>query len=229
MKVLLFCAHPDDEVIAMGGTIKKFANLGAEIRLVHFSPGAEGYATLEEKDKICDIRAKETANVCELLGIGSYHNLQHLDWNIEVDNHSYRQVIEEIREFQPDVVFTHPASDYHDHINVNQVVNEGWFHAPLECAMEQHPVWKEVPLYEFEVIIPQQRPEIIVDITDTFEYKLKAMSLYYSQTGVVGGSAQMLEGRALMRGQLIGVKYGEAFSRSLMRPWKVTDLNKLLD
>ena len=56
MKILVFCAHADDEVIGLGGTIRKFANAGAEIRLVHFSAGAEGYATREEKSTIVAIK-----------------------------------------------------------------------------------------------------------------------------------------------------------------------------
>ncbi len=228
VKVLLFCAHPDDEVIGMGGTIRKFSEQGANVRLVHFSPGAEGYATPAEKATICETRRQETMKVCDVLGIASYRNLGLLDWSIEVGNDTYRMVIEEIRSFQPDIVFTHCASDYHDHKNVNQVVNEGWFHASLECAMEEHPVWKDVPLYEFEVIVPQHQPQLIVDVSDTFQYKLKAMECYYSQTGVVGGSAQMVEGRALMRGQQIGARYGEAFSRTLMRPRGIHDVKELL-
>ncbi len=86
MKILIFGAHPDDEVIGMGGTIRRFADAGATVRLVHFSPGAEGYASPAEKNTICAERAAETAAVCKLLGIAEYVNLQQLDWNIEVDN-----------------------------------------------------------------------------------------------------------------------------------------------
>ena len=71
-------------------------------------------------------------------------------------------------------------------------------------------------------------PEIIVDITDEFDEKLKAMEIYSSQTGVVGGAGQMLSGRALMRGQTIGVNYGEAFRRSKMRPWKFSDVQEFI-
>ena len=124
MKILVFCAHPDDEVIGLGGTIRKFANAGADIRLVHFSAGAEGYATIEEKSTICATRAAEVEKVCKILGISSYVNYGLLDWSLSVDNSTYRRVIEEIRTFQPDAVFTHFESDYHDHRSVSKVVAE---------------------------------------------------------------------------------------------------------
>ena len=229
MKILDFCAHADDEVIGLGGTIRKFANAGAEIRLVHFSAGAEGYATREEKSTIVATRAAEVSKVCGILGISSYANYSLLDWSITSDNSTYRLVIEEIRSFQPDAVFTHFESDYRDHRNVSSAVAEGHFHASLACAMEAAPVWKDVPLYHFEVIKLIPEPELIVDISDTMDAKLKAMEVYASQTGVVGGADQMLESRAGMRGQTIGVRYGEALVRNKMRPRKISELNKLLE
>ena len=229
MKLLIFCAHPDDEVIGMGGTIRRFADAGAQIRLVLFSAGAEGYADRAEKDRICDIRAGETDRVCRLLGISSHVNWRRQDWDIEVNNAMYRAVIEEIRAFRPDAVFTHAYGDYHDHRNVHRAVSEGWFHAPLACAMERHPVWKAVPLYEFEVISLLPHPTVTVDITAAFEVEQQAMAIYSSQAGVVGGAAQLLEGRALLRGQAIGVKYAEAFSRSTLRPRAISRVETLLD
>ena len=58
-KILIFCAHPDDEAIALGGTIRKFADEGAEVTEVIFATGNEGYSRIEEKDRIMEIRAKE--------------------------------------------------------------------------------------------------------------------------------------------------------------------------
>lgn len=229
MKILVFCAHADDEVIGLGGTIRKFADAGADIRLIHFSAGAEGYASPEEKETICTTRAAEVKKVCRILGISSYRNFNLLDWSITADNSTYRLVIEEIRSFQPDAVFTHLESDYRDHKNVSTAVAEGHFHASLACAMEAAPVWKNVPLYHFEVIKLMPEPELIVDISGTMSAKLEAMEVYASQTGVVGGADQMLESRAAMRGQSIGVRYGEALIRNRMRPRKITDLNTLLE
>ena len=227
MNVLIFCAHADDEVIGMGGTIRKFADNNCNIRLVMFSAGAEGYATIAEKDTICATRDRETREVCKLLGISSYRNLNQLDWDLKVNNQLYNEVIGEIRSFQPDVIFTHRFGDYNDHQSVSKVVNEAWFHAALDCAAVNGKAWPMVPLYEFEVIEMMTDPGFIVDITDTFSTKIAAMNIYNSQTGVVGGAEQMLTGRALLRGQQANIRYGEAFRRSVYRPALIKDVNDL--
>ena len=228
MRALVFAAHPDDEVIAVGGTIRKLANAGAEIRLVHFSDGAEGYTTLEEKHTIVDLRRQETGQVCAILGIGSYTNLHLQDWNLQVGNSTYHAVIREIRTFKPDIVFTHTRADYHDHMTVHDVVTDGWFHAPLPCAMDLGPVWKYVPLYEFEVRQPISAPSLIVDVSDTFDAKVKAMQCYGSQLEHVGSIFQMMEGRAKERGYLGGGLYGEALLRTTFHPIPVHNVNDLM-
>jgi len=229
MNVLVFCAHPDDEVIAMGGTLRLFAQMGAKIRLVIFSAGAEGYGQREDKATITQTRQKEVEAVCDILGIAEYFNLQGLDWNLRVSNEGYRHVIHHIRQFKPDVVFTHTPSDYNDHFAVSQTATEGWFHATLACAMEDEPVWKHVPLFEFEVIKPIARPTHVVDISRTYAFKEKAMEVYSSQFGVVGSIFQLMEGRALERGYTAGVQYGEAFLRSNYRPRTIRHLTSMLE
>ena len=229
MNILVFCAHADDEVIAMGGTLRKLANAGARIRLVMFSEGAEGYSKPEDKTAIVQTRQKETEAVCRILGIQEYINWHGLDWSLPVNNAAYREVIHHVRSFRPEIVFTHCKADYSDHMAVSQATTEGWFHASLPCAMEEDPVWKLVPLYEYEVLQPIAQPSHIVDITDTFAVKEQAMKVYGSQAGIVGGIFQLMEGRAKERGYLIGAQYGEAFNRSRYRPRAVRHVEILLE
>ena len=228
-KVLVLAAHADDEVIGAGATIRKLANDGATIRLVICSEGAEGYTTLGEDKKIVARRQRETEAVCRILGIKEYFNEHWLDWNFKVENASYHAVVRHIREFQPDLVFTHRFGDYNDHKVMHDVVVDAWFHAAIPCAMKLGPVWKHVPLYEFEVLEQMAEPSVVVDVTDTFAAKVKAMERYVSQHKLVGSIFQLMEGRALARGYLIGAKYGEAFRRVTYRPRKVTEVGRLLD
>jgi len=228
MRVLIFCAHADDEVIGMGGTIRKFANAGAQIRLVIFSAGTEGYNAIEEKDSIAAQRRRETEAVCKILGIAEYINLGQLDWDLRVDNETYHAVVRHIRDFKPDVIFSHFYSDYNDHQAVSKVTREGWFHAASPCAMIEGEVHPMAPLFDFEVVDRMPSPSLVVDISDTYSAKVEAMGCYVSQLDYMSGVFQLMEGRAQERGYLIGVKYGEAFLRNNYRPGPVTRVEQML-
>ena len=39
MKILILAAHPDDEVLGMGGTIKKLSDAGNDIKIIFMSTG----------------------------------------------------------------------------------------------------------------------------------------------------------------------------------------------
>ena len=230
MKVLVIVAHPDDEVIGAGGTIRKFANAGAKIRLVVFSAGAEGYTTAREKTTIVKQRAKELKEVCRILGIQEFFNEGWLDFDFRTGNKGYHTVIGHIRQFKPDLVITHRFGDYNDHKVSHDTVTDAWYHAAIPCVMNEGPIWKHVPLYEFEAVQLHAEPQIVVDITDTYQVKVKAMQAYGSQLNLVGGVNQLMEGRALARGWLIGVKYGEAFRRvTYYRPRPISDVRQLQD
>jgi len=229
MKVLVICAHPDDEVISMGGTLKKLSDSGACIKLLMFSDGAEGFSSTKEKSTIVQRRHQETKKVCSVLGISQYVNLHCLDWDLKINNDGYRAVIQHIRTFQPDMVFAHSNADYNDHKVVHHTALEAWFHAALPCAMDMGPEWKLCPFYEFEVLESISKPSIVMDITETFDSKIEAMKCYESQHQIVGGIFQMMQGRALERGSLIGVKYGEAFNRHNYRPEAIKNVEQLLN
>ena len=73
-RALVICAHPDDEVLGLGGTIKKMTNAGIQVDVLMFANGNEGYTTMEEKDRIVDIRRKEREAVQQILGIRHFEN-----------------------------------------------------------------------------------------------------------------------------------------------------------
>ncbi len=49
-KVLIFSPHPDDDVISMGGTLKKLRNQGHEVSVAYMTSGSNGVKN-HEADK----------------------------------------------------------------------------------------------------------------------------------------------------------------------------------
>ena len=57
-KVLIFGAHPDDEIL-MAATVAKFSDAGMRVVVVTCTNGCEGYPRLEIKDEVVEMRRKE--------------------------------------------------------------------------------------------------------------------------------------------------------------------------
>ncbi len=87
---LIICAHPDDEVLGLGGTIKKLTNQGTEVNVVMFANGNEGYTALDDKERIVEIRRKEREQVQQLLGINHYETYSYNDYAIPADETTYK-------------------------------------------------------------------------------------------------------------------------------------------
>ena len=66
MKILIVAAHPDDEVLGMGGTIKKLSKMKNEIFLCVVSEGAS--AQYSDK-KMIEVRRKACEKAGKKLGI----------------------------------------------------------------------------------------------------------------------------------------------------------------
>ena len=66
-KILVFSPHPDDDVIGMGATIKKFIDAGKEVVVVYQTSGSNG------GNKI--IRQKESIHALGLLGLDDTDNI----------------------------------------------------------------------------------------------------------------------------------------------------------
>jgi LmbE family N-acetylglucosaminyl deacetylase len=226
-RALLICGHLDDEAIAMGGTIRKLANQGVEISMIAFGNGSEGYDDISLKDKIIDIRHKEREEVGRILGVRNFEGYDYGDYEIPADAKTYSACIRAIRKYKPDVIFTHYWKEYMVHRNVATIATEAWWQAGWQSSLELGEPWKARALYHFEVIEPLPNVSHVVDITDTFEAKMRAMRAYASQHAVVAGIIQQIEGLAMYRGSVVGAKYGEGFLRSGFVPRRVTSFDEL--
>ena len=61
-KILVICAHPDDEVLGCGGSLLKHRDIKNEINLVFVFEGSSArYDTLNNKKIIKDIQNRENA------------------------------------------------------------------------------------------------------------------------------------------------------------------------
>ncbi|HOK56282.1 MAG TPA: PIG-L family deacetylase [bacterium] len=179
-KVLIFGAHPDDE-ITMAGTIFKMANSGTKVVVITMTDGCEGYPVLEMKEKIVEIRKKEAKECDKILGISKRIFLDIPDMGLVNNKEILKKCIKIIREEKPDAIFTHGPEDNHrDHINTHFISVEARWHAGEPVSAEFGSPWYTPHLYYYKGIT-KGLPSVIIDVTDVAEKKYEALITQTSQ------------------------------------------------
>lgn len=234
-RILAVHAHPDDIEFQCAGTLALLKQRGCELFVATMTAGDCGSAELGP-DEISAVRRGEARAAADLLG-AEYACLEFQDLSICVDNDSRRRVTELVRKARPDVVITAPPVDYmSDHEMTSRLVRDATFNA--SCPNYATRQWDPAPpteripaLYYVDPIegidwygrpIP---PDFVVDITSTFDLKLRALACHDSQRAWLRrqhGLDEYLEGCRRWsgrRGSEIGVPYGEAFRQHKGHPY----------
>lgn len=223
--ILAIGAHPDDIELGCSGTIINEINNGKKVAIVDLTQGELGTrGTIET-------RYKEAADAAQIMGVFARENLQLPDGFFENNPATQMKLIRAIRKYQPDIVLANAPEDRHpDHGRASRLIADSCFFAGLrkiETSDDEgraQEAWR--PKYVFHYIQDRyQEPSFVVDISEVFEQRMKAISAYSTQffTKVVEdddspqsyiSTPEFLESiiaRARMMGKRIGVKFGEGF------------------
>lgn len=221
-RVLVIAAHPDDEVLGCGGTIARFRDANAPVRVVFLAEGITArYDPPEfETPKVKAESAARNANAVKalaLLGVEReavflaerpccrLDQVPLIDLVKEVEGH--------IREFRPSQLLTHWGQDTNiDHCLAHRAV----LAATRPIAI---PYLRRI--LAFEVLSSSEwntttafPANAFHDITGQIDRKLEAMAAYGDEMRQPPHprSAQVIRGLASFRGAQAGVTYAEGFS-----------------
>ena len=222
-KVLIFAAHHDDEVIGAAGTIKKLVDLGIEVDVVFATDGSTGVDhTRSFEKRIKSVRIEESENVARFLGIKNTYNWSESCQNLKYSARLLQKAIKQIRKTKPDLIITHTTREKHiDHCELSKIVTQAAWKSSEDILPNLGEVHRVEHVWGYEVVDVYEKIDYIVDISDTFKYKLQAMAMYNSQTNVVSGINQLMTGLSMMRGYEIGVKHAEGFKNINTLPTRV--------
>lgn len=215
-RVAVIVAHPDDEVLGCGGTIRRHTLAGDQVHTIAIADGETSRDAGASKEQIAAREANMRA-AAKVLGVAQHiaHRLpdNRLDTVPLLD--LVKLVEGHIREFAPNIVYTHYADDLNvDHRRVNQAVLTAC--RPQPDAPVHSILFFELPSSTEWQAATNGRgfaPNYFVDISETLEAKLQALRVYDGQMRPWphARSYQAVEHLARWRGATVGCAAAEAF------------------
>ena len=222
LDVLAIGVHPDDVELGCAGTLINEVRRGKKAGIVDLTQGELGTrGTIET-------RYQEAADAAKIMGVVARENLKFRDGFFRNDEEHQLKVIQALRKYRPDVVIANILEDRHpDHGRAGNLVYEACFLSGLrqvktvgEDGAEQDK-WRPRMLLHY-IQDRFYEPDLIVDITDSFEQKMEAVRAYRTQFHDPASAEpntyisspefmQAIEGRARLLGKRIGVQFAEGF------------------
>jgi len=222
MNVLVIAPHPDDELLGCGGTLLRKSNEGDNIAWLLMTSISEKYGWKEE---FVHRRETEIRRVCDGLGIKNENLFRFNFPTSKLDNEPLDNLIKKISEviksYEPNQVFLPYPGDVHSDHRIT-------FEAASACMKWfRHNSIKQVYLYEtpsetdfsLDARYMKFTPNSFIDISQTFENKLKLLEIYASEIGdfPFPRSIDSIRSLAMHRGSQAGFRYAEAFQLILNR------------
>lgn len=222
LDLLAIAAHPDDVELTCGGTLLKMAQAGYKTGILDLTAGEMGTRGTPE------IRAKEAERAAKILRASWRGTLGVPDSDVQPTRQHKLRLAAMIRELRPKtVILPYWEARHPDHYHASTLGYEGCFLAGLK----QLPIEGE-PHRPFKILYStayaEVRPTFIVDITEQYDQRRRAILAFASQFRPKRGESrsrfrkanvflaidrleEQMNQLARHYGEMIGVRYGEPF------------------
>jgi bacillithiol biosynthesis deacetylase BshB1 len=175
LDILVFGAHPDDVELGCSGTVIKEVQRGKKVGIIDLTRGELGTRGTAK------IRDSETKAATEIMGVEIRENMNFKDGFFKDDEQHKLSLIKKIRQYKPEIVITNAVSDRHpDHPRGSQITVDACFLAGLEKIETGQEIWRPKAIFHY-IQFNNLSPDIIVDISNQMELKLKAVKAYKTQ------------------------------------------------
>ena len=224
LDILAIGVHPDDVELGCSGTLISEIKRGKKAGIVDLTQGE-----LSTRGTV-ETRYQESANAAQIIGASVRENLKMRDGFFRNDEAHQIQLIETIRKYQPEIVIGNILSDRHpDHGRAGHLISTACFLSGLvkietkDKNGSKQEKWR--PKYFLQYMQDwYHEPDLLIDISDVFDQRMKAIEAYATQFYTSVGDTEGLQtyistpdfldsiiARARMLGKRIGVKYAEGF------------------
>jgi bacillithiol biosynthesis deacetylase BshB1 len=215
--LLAIAAHRDDIELTCAGTLIKAADQGHTTAVLDLTAGEMGTRGSAE------LRAEEARHAAQILGVAERRNAGLPDGRLQNSEDARRLVVEAIRHFAPRVVILpYPVGRHPDHRVGSELARDACYLAGLArypAAGAPHRPFKI--LYALAYREDPVKPSFVVDISEQFERKMRAIRCYSSQfdgatsAGEIFPTGQdlygLVETQSAHYGSLIRARYGEPY------------------
>jgi LmbE family N-acetylglucosaminyl deacetylase len=229
-RVLVVLAHPDDPEFFCGATIARWVKAGHMVSYCLLTCGDKGTDIRSQSpDELCCIRQAEQRAAAAVLGV---HNLSFLDYQdgyLIPDLGLRRDITRIIRQERPDILVTcDPTALYVGNSRLNHPDHRAAGQAALDAvypAARNHlyfvELWQDEKLEPHNVqevwVCGALEPNVILDVTDTWEIKIKALFEHKSQVGDPEKLAERMRNRRAVDSTSEAPRYEEKFRRLVIR------------
>lgn len=229
--ILTVGAHPDDIEFGASGTIAKWVEEGGTAYYAICTDGSRGSSDPKmTHDRLAKIRKKEQEEAAKVLGVKKVFFLNHTDTELVADLTLKEEIVRVIREVRPNIVITMDPTFYFttnligwdtgfvnhtDHRAAALATMDACFPLSRDRLTFQNLEKEGLKPHKVEelLLVGLEKKDFIVDITNTFAKKIKALSLHKSQFDDFEDVKKRVTTRAKMWGKARGYKFAENFIR----------------
>lgn len=236
LHILAIGAHPDDVELGCTGTLLNHIRKGQLAGVIDLTEGELG-----SRGTVASRYAEAEAS-SKVLGLAMRTNLQMADGFFLNDRGHQLKIVQALRHYRPDIVLANALADRHpDHGRAGRLIADACFFSGLrkietEWEGSSQEAWRPKKILHY-IQDRFSEPDLVVDITDSFEQKMEAISCFRTQffnddsgepeTYISNpGFLDKIRNRASQLGHRIGVKYGEGFHTE--SGIGISDLDQLL-
>lgn len=212
---MVVAAHPDDEVIGVGGTIAKHALAGDQVYVVIVTEGASIQFPGQPEKRV--LKSKQAHTAGKILGVAKIFEGDFPDQKL--DEFPVLEIIQFleriIKDVQPQTIYTHHFGELNqDH----RVCHEATAIAARPFTL---PYLEQLLCFSVDTLSLSQQGaaqyNVYVDIAETLETKIEAMQAYDSEIRDYPHprSVEALRLMAARNGTIVGLKATEVFQSIL--------------
>lgn len=192
-RALAIAAHPDDIDFGAGATIAALTDAGVEVTFCLVTSGdAGGFEPNQTREDMIARRQQEQREAAKVLGVTDVRFLKHSDGYVEPTHELICELVEVMRQVQPEVVISqHPQrhweriqASHPDHLAVGEATARAIYPAvenpfAYRAELEHLPAFRVGQLWMMGA--PTELANLAVDVTDYVEHKLTALHHHVSQ------------------------------------------------